>query len=59
MRWRRMATLPLLRPKHALELQRKHVGEPELEPEPKLLPAKLQPVKIASGASSSLRESPS
>ena len=51
LRWRRMATELLLRRKHALE--------PEPEPEPKLLPAKLQPVKITCGTSSSLRESPS
>jgi hypothetical protein len=49
--WRRMATVLLLRRKHALE--------PEMEPEPKLLPAKLRPAKITRGTSSSLRESPS
>jgi hypothetical protein len=59
MRWRRMTTLLLLRWKRAMELRQKRVGEPELEPEPKLLSAKLRPVKIAIGASSSLRESPS
>jgi hypothetical protein len=51
MRWRRMATVLLLRRKHALE--------PEMEPEPKRLSAKLRPVKITSGTLSSLRESPS
>ena len=49
--WRRMVTLLLLRLKRALE--------PELEPEPKLQPVKLRPLKNTHGTSSSLRESPS